>query len=201
MLKPSNLTVMTVDGSIIKPFGVVENMIVQVEQLEFLADFIIIDMEKEEKIPLILGRPFMATSNMFISVHDGRIMMREKENVLLRIGNKEDNVRIKKRARHKMSRREVASINSTTGTYTNSCKVLQVPEDKEVDKGGTHHSGETPLPRGSQVRFKNMKWIVNKIREDGLVEIRRPYTRATKRVDRRHLMSWGDEDPNRDEKT
>ena len=102
----------------------------------------------------------------------------------------------------KKSRREAASDEeSTTGTDTNSCNVLQVPKDEEVDKGGTFHSEDTPLPRGSQVIFKNRKWIVNKIKEDGKVEIRRLYTKAIRRVDRRQLMSWVDEDPNRDGKT
>ncbi|WVZ07260.1 hypothetical protein V8G54_020606 [Vigna mungo] len=38
--------------------------------------------------------------------------------------------------------------------------------------------------------FKNKKWIVNKLKEEGVVEIKRSYSKAIRRVDRRRLMSW-----------
>ncbi|XP_014523759.1 uncharacterized protein LOC106780039 [Vigna radiata var. radiata] len=43
--------------------------------------------------------------------------------------------------------------------------------------------------------------IVNKLEEGGTVKIRRLYSKAIRRVDRKQLMSWVDEDPNRNEKT
>ncbi|XP_014524386.1 uncharacterized protein LOC106780602 [Vigna radiata var. radiata] len=61
VLKPSNVTVTMADGSIIEPLGMVKNVVVRVEQLELLVNFIVMNVENEEKIPVILGRPFMAT--------------------------------------------------------------------------------------------------------------------------------------------
>ena len=76
-------------------------------------------------------------------------------------------VKIKERDKHKKARREAALKDNITGTNSNSCNVLQVPEEEEVDKGGIIHTEYSPLPRGTQVRFKDKKWLVIKNREDG----------------------------------
>ncbi|XP_014506295.1 uncharacterized protein LOC106766045 [Vigna radiata var. radiata] len=52
VLKPSSVTVMVADRSIAEPFGMVEDVIVRVEQLEFLVDFIVMDVENDEMIPV-----------------------------------------------------------------------------------------------------------------------------------------------------
>ncbi|XP_014503246.1 uncharacterized protein LOC106763588 [Vigna radiata var. radiata] len=77
ILKPSNIFVMVADGSTKMSIGMVEDVIVRVEHLEFLVDFIVMDMETNERIPLILGRPFMKTAKVVISVHDERIMLKD----------------------------------------------------------------------------------------------------------------------------
>ncbi|KAI5339114.1 hypothetical protein L3X38_018386 [Prunus dulcis] len=54
------------------PRGIVEDVLIHVDQLILLADFIVLDMEEAEisgrELPLILGRPFMATASMKIDV-------------------------------------------------------------------------------------------------------------------------------------
>ncbi|GJV68904.1 reverse transcriptase domain-containing protein [Tanacetum coccineum] len=50
------------------PMGVAENMLVQVGKFVFPVDFVILEMEEDNKFPLILGRPFLHTANVIIKV-------------------------------------------------------------------------------------------------------------------------------------
>ena len=43
------------DRSIKYPRGVIEDVLVKVDKFIFLANFIVLDMDKDEEIPLILG--------------------------------------------------------------------------------------------------------------------------------------------------
>ncbi|GKC66606.1 reverse transcriptase domain-containing protein, partial [Tanacetum coccineum] len=45
-----------------------ENMLIEVGKFTFLADFIILEMEEDSKVPLILGRPFLHTADAVIRV-------------------------------------------------------------------------------------------------------------------------------------
>ncbi|GJS21964.1 reverse transcriptase domain-containing protein [Tanacetum coccineum] len=45
------------------PVGIVENMLVEVGKFTFLSDFVILKMEEDNKVPLILGRPFLHTAD------------------------------------------------------------------------------------------------------------------------------------------
>ncbi|XP_014521994.1 glutamic acid-rich protein-like [Vigna radiata var. radiata] len=51
VLKPSNVIVTIADGSMAKSIGMVEDVIVRVEKLEFLVDFIVMDVDNDEEIP------------------------------------------------------------------------------------------------------------------------------------------------------
>nr|GEX39653.1 reverse transcriptase domain-containing protein [Tanacetum cinerariifolium] len=50
------------------PMGDVENMLVQVGKLVFPVYFVILQMEEDDRVPLILGRPFLHTSDAIIRV-------------------------------------------------------------------------------------------------------------------------------------
>jgi len=64
------------DRSISYPFGVLEDVLVKVNELVFHADFVILDMAGDEDMPLILGRPFLATCRVLIDVEMGKLMLR-----------------------------------------------------------------------------------------------------------------------------
>ena len=42
----------------------------------FLADFVILDIEEDENVPIILGRPFIATGKAQINVQEGELKLR-----------------------------------------------------------------------------------------------------------------------------
>ncbi|GJS62723.1 reverse transcriptase domain-containing protein [Tanacetum coccineum] len=45
-----------------------ENMLVEFGKFTFPADFVILEMEEDSKVPLILGRPFLNTADVVIQV-------------------------------------------------------------------------------------------------------------------------------------
>jgi len=64
-------TLTLVDRSISYPFGVLEVVLVKVNELVFPADFVILDLAEDEDMPLILGRPLLATGRALIDVEMG----------------------------------------------------------------------------------------------------------------------------------
>ncbi|GJZ35389.1 reverse transcriptase domain-containing protein [Tanacetum coccineum] len=54
-LKPTKMSVRLADRSFQYPVGIAENMLVEVGKFTFPADFVILEMEKDSKVPLILG--------------------------------------------------------------------------------------------------------------------------------------------------
>ncbi|XP_076939471.1 uncharacterized protein LOC143608259 [Bidens hawaiensis] len=67
------------DRSVKYPRGIVENVLVKVDIFVFPVDFVILDMEADDQVPLILGRPFLRTAKALIYVFDGKITLRVGE--------------------------------------------------------------------------------------------------------------------------
>ncbi|XP_052732427.1 uncharacterized protein LOC128196225 [Vigna angularis] len=78
-VKPARMTLFMADGSTKRPYGVVEDVMVQTDNLKFLVDFVVMEMEEDFEIPIILGRPFMKTTKVIINVDDGTITLKDKE--------------------------------------------------------------------------------------------------------------------------
>ena len=66
--RPTNITLQLANRSLKHPRGVIEDVLVKVDKFIFLADFIVLDMEEDKEIPIILGRPFLATGRAMIDV-------------------------------------------------------------------------------------------------------------------------------------
>ncbi|XP_052198255.1 uncharacterized protein LOC127805537 [Diospyros lotus] len=69
--KPTRVSLQLADRSVKHPRGIVEDILVKVDKFIFPADFIILDMAEDRDIPLILGRPFLATGRALIDVQKG----------------------------------------------------------------------------------------------------------------------------------
>ena len=67
-VKPTHVTLQLADRSIKHPKGVLEDVLVKVENLYFPVDFVILEMEEDVEIPLLLGRPFLKTAGALIDV-------------------------------------------------------------------------------------------------------------------------------------
>ncbi|GJR35503.1 reverse transcriptase domain-containing protein [Tanacetum coccineum] len=62
------MSVRLADRSFQYPVGIAENMLIEVGKFTFPADFVILKMEEDSKVPLILGRPFLHTAEAVIRV-------------------------------------------------------------------------------------------------------------------------------------
>ena len=49
------------DRSMAQLKGILEDVLVKVGKFIFPVDFVVIDIEEDKQIPLLLGRPFLAT--------------------------------------------------------------------------------------------------------------------------------------------
>ncbi|RDX97142.1 hypothetical protein CR513_20127, partial [Mucuna pruriens] len=77
-LEPTWMTIQLANRSIVQPLGVLEDVLVQVNELIFLADFYVLGMEDEasgKESTLILGGPFLMTARIKIDVHAGMLSM------------------------------------------------------------------------------------------------------------------------------
>ncbi|KAL8155611.1 hypothetical protein AgCh_000849 [Apium graveolens] len=74
--KPTYMSLQLADRSITYPRVIVEDVLVKVDKLIFPADFVILDFKEDKKIPIILGRPFLATGRTLIDVQKGELTMR-----------------------------------------------------------------------------------------------------------------------------
>jgi hypothetical protein len=73
-LKPTFVTLLLADRSVKVPRGIVEDVLVQVDKFIYPVDFIVLDTQPVvacNSIPVILGRPFLATSNALINCRNG----------------------------------------------------------------------------------------------------------------------------------
>ena len=58
------------------PKGVLEDMLIRVGKFIFLVDFVVIDIKGDKQVPLLLGRPFLATGAALIHVKKGELSLR-----------------------------------------------------------------------------------------------------------------------------
>nr|XP_016485247.1 PREDICTED: uncharacterized protein LOC107805687 [Nicotiana tabacum] len=59
--RPTSMLLQLADRIVKRPTGILDDVLVQVGKFVFLADFVILDCQVDEEIPLILGKPFLAT--------------------------------------------------------------------------------------------------------------------------------------------
>ena len=64
------------DRSHAYPEGKIEDVLVKVDKFIFPVDFIVLDFEVDKEVPIILGRPFLATGKTLIDVQKGELTMR-----------------------------------------------------------------------------------------------------------------------------
>ncbi|CAA0828832.1 Unknown protein, partial [Striga hermonthica] len=75
-VKPSTVTLQLADRSITYPKGIVEDVLVKIDKFIFPVDFVVLEMEEDNDVPLILGRPFLATGDALIDVKNGELTLR-----------------------------------------------------------------------------------------------------------------------------
>ena len=66
------MTLQMEDRTMAQPEGVLEDVLIKVGKFIFPVDFVIMDMEEDTQVPLLLGRPFLATGATLIDLKKGR---------------------------------------------------------------------------------------------------------------------------------
>ena len=60
-LTPTTMTLQMVDRSMVQPEGILEDVLIKVGKIIFPVDFVVMNIEEDKRVPVLLGRPFLAT--------------------------------------------------------------------------------------------------------------------------------------------
>ncbi|XP_039684977.1 uncharacterized protein [Medicago truncatula] len=72
-LKSTRMTLQLSDRSVKYPDGIIEDVPVKVGEVYIPADFVVMEMEEDNQVPILLGRPFLATAGAIIDVKKGKL--------------------------------------------------------------------------------------------------------------------------------
>jgi len=75
-LKPTEVTLKLADCTTTHPVGFIEDIPVEVGGIYIPTNFIVLDMDEDDQVPILLGRPFLATAGAIVDVKRGRIAFR-----------------------------------------------------------------------------------------------------------------------------
>ena len=140
-LKPTNITLSLADRSVKIPKGILEDVLVNVDNFYYPVDFLVLDTEpmaeSTHQVPIILGRPFLATTNAIINCRNG-VMQLTFGNMTLELNifhlsNRDKPVEDKEK------KSEELCLNGT-GVWKHSVHKLQeelIENQEAVDKGST----------------------------------------------------------------
>nr|XP_016511328.1 PREDICTED: uncharacterized protein LOC107828486 [Nicotiana tabacum] len=80
--RPTSMLLQLADRTVKRPIGILDNVLVQVGKFVFPADFVILDCQVDEEIPIILGRPFLATGRELIDLEAVDVILQEEDGTL-----------------------------------------------------------------------------------------------------------------------
>ena len=73
------MTLQMADITMAQPEGILEDVLIKVGKFIFPVDLVVIDIEEDKQIPLLMGRPFLATGAALIDVKKGELTLRVGE--------------------------------------------------------------------------------------------------------------------------
>ena len=118
-LKPTPITLSLADRSVKIPKGIVEDCLVKIDKFYYPVDFVVLDTtpssNEPNHVPIILGRPFLATANAIINCRNGLMQLTFGDMTLeLNIFNLNDNSKLFET--ENLITDEVVSIDQCVGT-------------------------------------------------------------------------------------
>nr|GEY75986.1 hypothetical protein [Tanacetum cinerariifolium] len=81
-LTPTRMTLKLANRSVAYPVGVAEDVFVKVGKFYFPADFVVVDYDVDPRVPLILERPFLRTTQALIDVHGEELTLRVNDEAI-----------------------------------------------------------------------------------------------------------------------
>ncbi|GJY84485.1 retrotransposon protein [Tanacetum coccineum] len=82
-LSHTRMTIDLADRTIKQPKGIAANVLVRIDKFVFPIYFVILDIPKDNDVPLILGRPFLSTAHVKIDVYKRKVTLRVEEEKLV----------------------------------------------------------------------------------------------------------------------
>jgi len=170
-LKPIIITLQLADRSVKMPRGIIKDVIIQIDTFYFPVEFVIWDEEPSilpsNHVPLILGRPFLATANALINNRSGRMQltfgnMILETNIFKNIKNEGDKsepretVLIEESHEHKRThKREPLGVGFIAPSENGDCDIKQ--EVGEMCLVTTIKSESEHICVSGKVRFEEIK--------------------------------------------
>ncbi|XP_070014609.1 uncharacterized protein [Nicotiana sylvestris] len=74
--RPTSMRLQMADRSMKRPLGIIDDVLVRVDKFILSADFVILDCEVDFEVPIILGRPLLATGKALVDVEVGELTFR-----------------------------------------------------------------------------------------------------------------------------
>nr|GEW83649.1 reverse transcriptase domain-containing protein [Tanacetum cinerariifolium] len=71
------MTLELANHAICTPDGIARDVFVPIGKFTFPADFVVVDYERDPRVPVILGRPFLRTTRALIDVHGEEMILRD----------------------------------------------------------------------------------------------------------------------------
>ncbi|KAK2421335.1 hypothetical protein QL285_031976 [Trifolium repens] len=130
--------------------GTIEDVLVKVKGLVFPADFMILDIQEYEEHPIILGRPFLATSRALIDV--------ELAELTLRSGEEKKTIKASKTKREKCFMLEWKDREATPPTPTQEVQVkIEIEElENEMAQLEIETAQEEEVPEALTEKLKRL---------------------------------------------
>ncbi|XP_050893878.1 uncharacterized protein LOC127100667 [Lathyrus oleraceus] len=72
-LQPTKMSLQLADRCVKYPVRILEDIPVRIRQLYIPTDFVVMDIKKDDEIPILLGRPFLSTAGAIIDVKRGKL--------------------------------------------------------------------------------------------------------------------------------
>ncbi|XP_075080322.1 uncharacterized protein LOC142165843 [Nicotiana tabacum] len=74
--RPTSMLLQLAYRTVKRPTGILDDVLVQVGKFVFPTNFVILDCQVDGEIPIIMGRPFLATGRALIDCETGELKMR-----------------------------------------------------------------------------------------------------------------------------
>ena len=131
-LQPFLVELCLENGSIRKPYGIVEDVIIKIEDFYFSVDFLVVDMKITKELsqaPIILGQPFLAVEKAATDWGKGEVILKVREHTV-----KVDINELMKYPSRDFE--ELGAINFSDDQDTNACieEVMMIDEETKFEE-------------------------------------------------------------------
>jgi len=142
-IKLTRMTLQLADKSVARPMGIAEDVLEKVDKFVFPVDFVVMDIEEDDDVPLILGRAFMLVARMMIDYDDGLMKVRlDDEEINFNLHNamkhsKDKGACFKVDATDEVimdTRKQLHKPTALERLLTDALNVLSAEEEKEIEE-------------------------------------------------------------------